>query len=223
MLQSGFPDRNWECLLLARCNYRHPSSPHFHKTVGLLVQRNFYVPYDRRSVLLRYWHLIEHLLEPPLPSVTTFHVSSDGSVKSNLEINDWQKHLAPAGSLLLRGALEYIMDLSPSDWFSQVTRDCNLAWRQLKRAITFPSSTDVHLLVGTDSRSRDFGTTEEVTVLNRSDGPTRIGGLYHQIRSALWREGAIVNTCGPVAPAILGANELAYSARGLMRVLSNRP
>ena len=221
MLMSGSPDRTWECVLLARCNYTGLSAPHFRKTAGLLVERDFYAPYDRRSVILRYWNVMEVLLEPPLPTAKTFYRLPDGRVASNLEIDDWRSLLAPAGPPMLVAALEYVVDLPRSNWFSHIITDADCAWRRLKRSIIFPSQADVRLLAANKTRSRDFGTTKTVSILNDPNGKRGFGG-YRQIRSALWREGAIVNIYGPWAPAILRAFEVAYSLRGIHRSLRVR-
>jgi hypothetical protein len=83
LLEDAMPDLQWSCLLFARANYKRLATPHFPRTVGLVVETDRYCPFDARSALLRHWHLIEATLEPPLKSVSSF-AAVDGQVRSNL-------------------------------------------------------------------------------------------------------------------------------------------
>ncbi len=62
LLQAGYPQYAWECLLFARRNYKGFAEPHFAKTAGLSIQSEAYNPFDARTAVLRYWQLIEFAL-----------------------------------------------------------------------------------------------------------------------------------------------------------------
>ncbi|MET3782512.1 hypothetical protein [Methylobacterium radiotolerans] len=64
MLQEGLPERTWSGLQFARCNYKRLATPHFRRTLGLSVESDWYKPWDARTSVLRFWHLIEACLEP---------------------------------------------------------------------------------------------------------------------------------------------------------------
>ena len=188
LLQAGYPQYAWECLLFARRNYKGFAEPHFAKTAGLSVQSEAYNPFDARTSVLRYWQLIESLFEPELPSVKAFHKSPDGTVMSNLEVQGWHRALEthrPA----FAAVMDYLSLLDRDHWFERVNQDCDSAWRVLRSTILFPALDDNQRL---DIRmpTRDLGRD----VVASAGGLSTGRGLRHQIdavRSAHWREGCI--------------------------------
>ena len=105
-LERALPDIKWSCVLFARRNYKGFPTEHFARTHGLSVEQNVYIPINPRTAVLRYWQLIELILEPELPSVKTFRiVSGCEEPRSNLEIERWEERLHPNdGEIFRRGA-----------------------------------------------------------------------------------------------------------------------
>ena len=118
-----------------------------------------------RSVVLRYWQLIEHICEPPLDSVELFTRSKSGDIQSNLERPGWREAIEPREGELFAGALSYLAQLNPGEDYSErLFVDVPRAWRELKRRILWPSPGDRDLLA-IGARGRDFGRAEAVDAL----------------------------------------------------------
>jgi FMN phosphatase YigB (HAD superfamily) len=214
MLAAGYPDRAWECVLFARCNYKAFSASHFPHAVGLVVEQDGYTPLARRSAILRYWQLVEHILEPDLPSVTTFSLGPGGHVASNLEVDAWRERLGAAGAPLLHGALTYVEALPRGDWFERVLADAERGWTELRRAILFPTAMDVYrLTVG--PRSIDLGRPDKVDTSRAKGRPPR--SAYASVRDSHWREGSVSELCGAWQKPLLIALEVAQIARAVRR------
>jgi hypothetical protein len=82
-LASGFPEIRVETIQFARSNYKGHGEEHFPKVTGLMVEQNFYSPFNVCSSVLRYWHLVESLFEPAVSSVHLFTENGLGQVEGN--------------------------------------------------------------------------------------------------------------------------------------------
>ncbi|NEU14273.1 glycosyltransferase [Methylobacterium sp. BTF04] len=211
LLRDGIADRRWFCLQFARSNYKRLATPHFDCTRGLSVESDVYRPWDVRTSALRFWHLIEAVLEPDLPSVRVFAPAESGATpKSNLEIEGWQERIGHDEKGLFSGAMAYVEDLDRAA-LPDVSARADLAWRQFRRAVVWPDRAAVDLL-SLDDRSRDFGRIERVAQFaGRAGAP----GPLARIRESLWREGAVVRLFPDLGRAGLGLIELAHSGRAL--------
>ena len=209
LLRAGMADVDWRCVLLARANYKGFSTEHFLKVAGLLVECDTYSPFDRKSTLLRYWQLVEWMLEPELLSVTSFHIDGDlGLPRSNLEQQaNWRQEVAPTRPGLFSGALDYIDALDPASFFEKIFEDEQAAALVLKRAVAFPTQTDVAVLT-IGARSHDFGRDGRVPLFDRSRN-------LSAIRRSLWREGAIAASFPHARLILLWFLEAVYAARWL--------
>jgi hypothetical protein len=217
LLQAGCKNYDWSCVLFARSNYKGFSEAHFSATTGLCVEVNGYTPIEPRTSVLRYWHLIESVLEPELPSVVRFLPDGD-KIRANLETAGWEERLEPQPGELFSGAMAYIEALPHERAAEQIYDDAPLAWKRLHRAIVWPSPNDHETLL-VQERSRDFGRSEAVPVIRQEDGRA---GLRH-IKSSLWREGAIVERF-PVSRWIwLGAVQAAYLYRAALAPAKPHP
>jgi len=209
LLAAGLPERRFETVQFARCNYKGLSEDHFQQVAGLLVENRFYNPFKIRTVVLRYWHIIESLFEPAIPSVRTLAMGPDGTVIGNSGDVRFGS-LDPAKyNPLLTGALRYIDNLSSG---AEVLRDAEGAWLRLKQAIINPSQSDM-IALGVAPRSVDFGRSEFVATV----APTVRAGMTTKIRAVkcqLWREGAIAQEFPHLKPALLRAVEVAHVVRG---------
>ena len=182
LLQSAYPEYEWECVLFARRNYKGFPSPHFARTAGLSVQSDNYDPFRPRTSILRYWQLIESLFEPNIPTCKIFQRATDGSAVSTVETADWVASPEVFCRPAFLSTLQYLQSLDRRRWFSQITSDCDVAWTALRSAIVFPKASSIEAL-SIRRPTRDLGRSA-------SDDPnirqTRgISGL----RSAYWREG----------------------------------
>ncbi len=209
LLEDGIPDTKWGCVLFARMNYKRFAAPHFARTTGVAVQANSYSPFNARTAVLRYWHLIESTLEPDLESVSTFK-RIEGTVRANLESEGWQSKIAPSRDEFLAGVLAYIDQLPTSEAAVRIMKDVGPAYAELRRAVVWPTCHDVEILdIG--RRSIDFGRAGKIPVL------TETNGILGALRGSLWREGAVAATETPLRWPILGGLEAAYTARWLAR------
>jgi hypothetical protein len=214
LLRATHPEVELSCVMLARANYKNFASEHFERTAGLIVERNAYSPFDVRSVVLRYWQLIEHICEPPLDSVKVFARSESGEIKSNLERPGWREAIEPAEGELFAGALSYLSQLNPGNYSERLFIDVPRAWRELKRRILWPSPGDRDLLaIGV--RGRDFGRAESVDAL----AP---GLSWVSLKASLWREGAVAGAPFGLRTALQAALEGAQLARQLRRKIAPR-
>jgi hypothetical protein len=213
MIAKGLPAINWTCVLFARSNYKSFPREHFARTRGLSVESDGYSPVAERTAILRYWHLIESVLEPDLLSVTAFE-STEGEPRSNLEQAGWKAKLPPSDDEAFAGVVDYIDGLGPRDFAATIYHDADVAWRRLRRAVIWPSK---HLgsLLSPESRSRDFGRESAVVPIE-----TKGQGLaqrMHAIRGSLWREGAIAISLPYLRLPLLAGLETAHVARAIRR------
>ncbi|MBB2697053.1 UNVERIFIED_ORG: FMN phosphatase YigB (HAD superfamily) [Rhizobium esperanzae] len=210
LVASGLPERQFETIQFARCNYKGLSEDHFPRVTGLVVEEDLYNPLKVETVILRYWQIIESLFEPAIQSVRHFSEADDGTIRSNAGDIAFGR-LDPAhGNLLLSGVLQYMERLGNG---AQIMRDGDLAWTRLKQAITNPRAFDM-MALGVGSRSVDFGRQESVYVLEQSAAPDLARRLA-TVRSQLWREGAIARDFPFLKSALLPALEMAHILRGV--------
>jgi hypothetical protein len=209
LLKEALPEKQWSCVQFARANYKRLASPHFDEVIGIATQDDRYSPFDSRTSILRYWHLIEATLEPPLPSVHSF-ARVDGVARSNLEIDGWSQLIAPEQDQIFAGVLDYIDALQPADATVRVMTDVETAFRRLHRAVVWPTRNDARLL-DFPPRSMDFGKDGHVAVIARD------GGLLQAVRTSEWREGAIAEIAlPPLRLPLLAIIEAAFAARWLL-------
>ncbi|MGY2051386.1 glycosyltransferase [Methylobacterium sp. JK268] len=204
LLRDGVPAHRWVAVHFARCNYKGYPAPHFAATVGLCVERDGYAPWNARTGVLRFWHLIEAMLEPDLPSVRVF---TDGPLpRANLEREGWRDAVPPTRPGLFSGALAHLDTLGPGD-LARVGPEAEAAWRRLRRAVTRPGPREVAALAVAD-RSRDFGRAETVPAFGTGAAP---------IRASLWREGALRQRHPRFAAPALALLELGHAGRAVLR------
>jgi FMN phosphatase YigB (HAD superfamily) len=220
LLQAGFPTRRWECLLFARCNYKGFVSEHFAKTVGLLVERNCYDPFDTPSTVLRHWLFVERLFEPDLESVRTFAQADDGSIASNLEAADWRERFAASRSPLLNGVLSYIGELPRNGWFERLSLDEPVGWLILKKAILFPTRFDLQIL-SVGERSQDFGRAGTIKAFS-SERASSLSRRLALFRTARWKEGLAAQEFPATRLFIQAALESAYAMKWFLRRMKPR-
>ncbi|MEY9123691.1 hypothetical protein [Bradyrhizobium yuanmingense] len=212
LLASAFPALQIETIQFARSNYKGHSEEHFKQVFGLLVERNRYSPLDVRSSVLRYWHLIESLFEPRIPSVTSF-VDEGEDVAANCGDIRFGISDSSLGNELLSGALSYV-DSLPIDGGAAALRDADAAWVRLKRAITRPTAGELRCLE-VPGRSVDFGRPDVLQAL-RAEQPQPVLSRLASLRFELWREGAIARQFPVLKHALLPMLDSIHSIRGMM-------
>ncbi|WP_337270780.1 hydrolase [Oryzifoliimicrobium ureilyticus] len=210
LLAASLTDKSFETVQFARCNYKGFNEDHFAELTGLLVEDNFYNPLKIETVVLRYWHIIESLFEPEIPSVRLLRLTEEGTVTANCGDIAYGKIDAVKGNMLLSGVLDYIENVASG---AQILREAAPAWARLKQAITNPSDSDRKML-GVGPRSVDFGRSESINVVNTTSGTNTIRRLS-SIKTHLWREGAIAQDFPRLKTALLPALELAHIVRSI--------
>ncbi len=213
LVAEGFPDLRVSSAMIARIP-RSLRGAAGVPTFGLLEDSNGYSPARRRSALLRYWHFVEWLFEPDLPSVRRFD-EVDGGLLSNLEqVEGWRERVRPDAGSMLAGVFAYLEEDLRDGAAGRVLADAPRAWRELSRAIVWPTSDDARILeVGT--RSHDFG--REGTWTTR---PWR-GPVEALKGSVMWREGEIARSGTWLRLPLLATIELVYGVRPVLRRLQH--
>jgi FMN phosphatase YigB (HAD superfamily) len=213
LLACGFPSKRVETIQFARSNYKGHGEEHFPRVTGLVVEQNYYDPFNVSSCILRYWHLIESLFEPAVPSVRSFTEDRLGEVVGNCGDIAFGKIDPAKGNQLLSGALEYIEAL-PADGGATALRDAEVAWYWLKRAITWPTEAELRCLeVG--GRSVDFGRSDVLRSLTSGQNLTFARKLM-SLKAQLWREGAIAREFPVLKHALLPMLGSVQVLRGLL-------
>jgi hypothetical protein len=211
LLQEALPDLTFGSALMA--SYYPPTrNERPARTFGLSLEADGYAPWHRRSVLLRYWHLIEWLFEPALPSVPRVSTGTDGVVRSNLESDGWEEQVLPEPGTLFGGVMTYLSGLGPGV-AREVVPAAATAWKRLHRTLVLPGRTEAENLVIHD-RSHDFGRTDTFGARPWRGATAALRG------AAMWREGEIARAGTPLRVPLLLGIEAAYGARRVSRKLS---
>lgn len=213
LLASGFPELRVETIQFARSNYKGHGEEHFSKVAGLMVEQNFYSPLNLSSCVLRYWHLVESLFEPAVPSVRIFSENEVGEAIANCGDITFGAIDPTEKNALLAGTLAYINAL-PEAGGAVVLRDAEAAWLRLKHAITHPTATELRCLeVG--GRSVDFGRSDVRDVVTSETNVT-LATKVRSLKTQLWREGAIAREFPIMKHALLPMFGSILSLRGLL-------
>lgn len=213
LLTEAFPDLSFSTALIAH-TYRPALGATPVPTFGLSVQGDGYSMWHRRSVIFRYWHFIEWLFEPDLPSVRSFR-EVDGKPQSNLEdVPNWNDRILGDKDSPFAGVLAYLDSLTETS-IPQVLSEADSAWDRYRRALIWPTGRDAFCLqVG--SRSHDFG-REETWTARQWRGPIAV-----LKGSTMWREGEIARSGTALRWPLLAGIETAYRARQAKRSLMRR-
>lgn len=205
LLDEGIPEVRFASALIA--NYFPPARrERTPRTFGLQLEADGYTPLRRRSVMLRYWHFVEWLFEPPLTSVRTFS-EVRGTIRSNLEVPGWESSVGADAGSVFAGVLDYLDGLGAGPAL-RVVPEAERAWARLHRMVVFPSRSDAELLA-VSGRTHDFGRDEGWTQ-RAWNGP--LGSLRG---ATMWREGEIATFAGPWRVPLLVAVQAAYTGRRL--------
>ncbi|PWJ55121.1 hypothetical protein SAMN06264364_10442 [Quadrisphaera granulorum] len=200
------------CALIAR-SFR-PGTAADHRTYGLSVTAHDYSLLQRRSVLLRYWHFVEWLFEPPLRSTSRFERRADGRVVADTEVDGWEDLVVPAPGTPFAGVLAYLDALPPAP-AEKVVLDADRAWGQLHRAVVLPTP-DHGWAMSVEARSHGFGREETWTQPEQR-------GLLEVLRSdGMWREGEVARSATPLRLPVLLAVEALYGLRNGYRAVRRR-
>lgn len=210
MMRDAYPDLRLEAAQIARCNHVGDAADHFPAIHGVVVERDRYSPLDARSAILRYWHFIELLFEPPLDSVTWLEARTDGSVGSNLQTPGWEDRLH--GGFSFQPELDsYLGSLGPED-VAEMPARAERAFHRFRRVVLFPTAEEARLL-GEGQRAHDFGLSggDEIRLLGNPTDTLR------ELLGARWKEGALAVHRPLLRRAYQSALEGMYLARWLAR------
>jgi hypothetical protein len=212
LLASAFPNVHLETIQFARSNYKGHGEEHFPRVTGLIVEQNVYSPLNLNSCVLRYWHLIESLFEPAVPSVRLFTEDGLGRVAANCGDISFGVLDASANNPLLAGALAYVEALPP-DGGATALRDAEVAWHRLLHAITRPTDAELRCL-NVGNRSVDFGRPDVLRIFAHGKSKTFAQRLI-SLKKQLWREGAIARDFPILKHVFLPMFSTMLSLRGL--------
>lgn len=212
LLAEGIPDVAFGSALIARSFRPGTASPGV-AAIGLVSHTRDYVPWRRRTALLRHWHFVEWLFEPDLPSVRTF-VRDGDRVRSDLEVDGWRDRVGPEPGTPFAGVLEHLGSLPPAP-AEQVVRDADRAWSELRRAVVDPRAEHAAALA-VGARSLDFGLDGTWHAAERP-------GVVAALRTrGGWREGAVARSGSALRGPVLAGIEATYAARLALRAVRRR-
>lgn len=212
LMAEGFPEHRVATALLGR-SYRPLRGAPEVPAIGLSVSSRAYAAMYPRTTVLRYWHFVEWLFEPELPSVRSFR-EVDGSVVSNLEVDGWSERIQPTPGTALAGVVAYL-DALPAAAAERIVADAPAAWRRFHRAVVWPRRTDAEAL-RMGLRAHDFGRDETF-------GERSWAGPIAVLRgSPPWREGEIARSGTPLRVPLLALIELGYFVRNSLTTLRSR-
>jgi hypothetical protein len=212
-------DKKWSCVLFARSNFNRRDAPHFDTTVGLSVERDYYSVFNSRTAALRFWHLFESVLEPSLPSVTTFSREWAGAEPtSNLQVRNWRDDRYWSDSPMFSAILEFIEELPSQDTASYILSEATRAWSSLAKCITFPSRIELSKIQIAD-RSHDFGREGKVPFISRTR--PSLHSRLRSLQSSLWREGYIASSFPRSRILLLLGLEATYFIRSIWLFLTS--
>lgn len=212
LLAAALPELDVGSVLIAR-SFRPGGAAPQARTVGLSVEAVDYSPLRPRTALLRYWHYVEWLFEPDLPSVRTFTLDGD-RVRSDLEVDGWADRVPPTPGTVFAGVVDHL-DALPHGPAERIVTEAAQAWRRYHRAVVWPRREDAEVL-GVGTRSHDFG--RDVT-WEQPAGTSVVAALNGD---PMWREGQLARTGSPLRLPLLAALQGAYSARHVTRSLARR-
>lgn len=209
LLAEGIPDVSFGSALIAR-SFRPGTGSPGAAALGLISHTRDYVPWQRRTALLRHWHFVEWLFEPDLPSVRTF-VRDGDRVRSDLEVDGWRDHVGPEPGTPFAGVLEHLGSLASAP-AEQIVRDADRAWSELRRALVDPRAEHAAALA-IGARSLDFG-------LDATWDGTESPGVLAALRTqGGWREGAVARSGSVLRAPVLAGIEATYAARLALRAV----
>ena len=135
ILSAANPDLEWTGVYFGKSNYTGEFAEHHLRAFGLVFDSDRASPLQPSTALLRYWHLCEMPMEPPVPSVAYFHRSEAGKVLSNLDTSVLDASLERPGNPYYDGIREYFDTLHGPCPTRDVNRNFMSAAWQLQRRI----------------------------------------------------------------------------------------
>lgn len=180
LLMSARPQQSIVGFLFGRMNAPPTEAWHYRHMRGLVFEAGGYYPDVKPSVITSYRHLIEDVLEPPIPS---FGHTSD---IARLEDSKLELEVRGRNDDHFEGVLawfEHAATRSRLDLYRQLSA----AWGNLEQVVLSPSAHQVRL-AATRSRSADFGKTEANPVVFLPENHPNLSRVERE-RRALWPEG----------------------------------
>jgi len=188
ILSAANSDFDWTGVYFGKSNYTGEFAQHHLRAFGLVFDSDRPSPFVPATALLRYWHLCEMPMEPPVPSVAYYYRGEAGQTLSNLDAKSSKTMIEKPGNPYYDGICDFF-EMPGGPWSTQeINRNFMSAARQLQRRIYLPSTNDVQAMtVGT--RNPDFGRQGEVPTLVAVPPTTTISRKVELVRDALWQEG----------------------------------
>ena len=191
LLMEGYSEIDWHGLYFGRTGSRQANNWHFHNVMGLMFESYNYNPEQPETCIHYYHHIIEDLLEPPLPSVEYLRLDRQtNSVLPPEAYKDGNYWTPGEDEDHYRGVIEYFQTQNQSLSLLEIRLRSREAWIKLDHKVRFPTPEDLEIL-DVRSRSADFGKEEKNPVVLRCARNLVERNTETRLRHALWKQGQI--------------------------------
>lgn len=188
MLAAANSELDWTGVYFGKANYTGEFAPHHLNAFGLIFDRDQPSLFVPATAFLRYWHICEMPMEPPLPSVAYYYLGSEGQTLCNLEARSLKAMVEKPGNPYYDGICDFFDAHAEPRPAADINRDFRLATRQLQRRIYLPTKNDVRAMT-VGNRCPDFGRQGEVPAVVTVSPKTTAVRKALLVRDALWQEG----------------------------------
>ena len=189
MLTRSFKDYSWFGFYFGLRGKSGAGLDHASFKVGLAVDDRHHSPLCPRFCIFDYYHLIESVLEPDVPSVNRY-VETEGLVRSDVECLEVSERVL-WGDDMFMGVTEYFKRPAGVD-SGTIDAAATRAYRRLNRLVYFPDRVAATTMQVND-RAADFGKPGICPIVSRVDWMSA-GTLRQQrrlIRKSLWKPAQI--------------------------------
>jgi len=188
MLAAANSELDWTGVYFGKANYTGEFALHHLNAFGLVFDRDQPSLLVPATAFLRYWHICEMPMEPPLASVAYYYRGSEGQTLCNIDARSLKAMVEKAGNPYYDGICDFFDAQAGPRPAANINRDCRLATRQLQRRIYLPTKRDVGAMT-VGNRCPDFGRQGQVpAVVPVSPGINAVRKVL-LVRDALWQEG----------------------------------
>lgn len=188
VLGAAHSELDWTGVYFGKANDTGDFARHHLSAFGLVFDRDQPSLLVPATAFLRYWHICEMPMEPPLASVACYHRGNEGQTLCNVDPQSLRAMVEKPGNPFYDGICEFFDTHAEPRAAAEINRDFMLATRQLQRRIYLPSQGDVRAM-SVGHRHPDFGRQGEVPVVVSVPPESTTSRKVLLVRGALWQEG----------------------------------
>ncbi|MER2515401.1 MAG: hypothetical protein ABTR92_03175 [Candidatus Accumulibacter phosphatis] len=188
MLAAANSELDWTGVYFGKANYTGEFARHHLDAFGLVFGRDHPSLFVPATAFLRYWHICEMPMEPPLPSVAYYFRGHEGQTLCNIEARSLKSVVETPGNPYYEGICDFFDAHVEPQPATEINRDFRLATKRLQRLIYLPAEKDVHAMT-VGSRCPDFGRQGEIPAMVAVTPKTTTAKKVFLVRDALWQEG----------------------------------